>query len=101
MIGVIAVNEERTILRIGYLSFWGTRRNRYVEVSDVLPLTDIYTPGVSGASLLKFEQISDPKKYLFISTRNAEILEPEVAETIFGTTAYFGSPAEEKHEKEE
>ncbi|KAK6016354.1 hypothetical protein OSTOST_18164, partial [Ostertagia ostertagi] len=52
LIGVIAMNESNDYVRIGYLSFWGARRNKYLEIDDVLPLTEV--AGSKNDALVKF-----------------------------------------------
>ncbi|VDN34141.1 unnamed protein product [Gongylonema pulchrum] len=40
LIGVISVNESNEYVRIGYLSFWGSRRNKVLQLEDVVPLSE-------------------------------------------------------------
>ncbi|VDP18882.1 unnamed protein product [Soboliphyme baturini] len=40
-IGVISKHWLQSVVRIGYLDFWGFRRNIIVPIEDLVPLTDI------------------------------------------------------------
>ncbi|KAE9547395.1 hypothetical protein FO519_009391 [Halicephalobus sp. NKZ332] len=44
MIGVISMTESKEYIRIGYLSFYGSRRNVIFPLADIVPLTDLYNP---------------------------------------------------------
>ncbi|VDN07829.1 unnamed protein product [Thelazia callipaeda] len=43
MIGVISMNATNDYIRVGYLSFWGNRRNKYMKLEDVVPLNEAST----------------------------------------------------------
>lgn len=40
VVGVVSLDETGTLMRIGHLSFWGMRRNKYLQVDQVLRFTD-------------------------------------------------------------
>lgn len=40
LIGVISMTESNEFVRVGYLSFWGRRRNKIMKLEDVMPLRD-------------------------------------------------------------
>lgn len=56
LIGVISMNETNEYIRIGYLSFWGSRCNKYMKLDDVIPLNESST-GVSS-KIVRFRRYS-------------------------------------------
>ncbi|EFO17301.1 hypothetical protein LOAG_11198 [Loa loa] len=88
LIGVISMNETNEYIRVGYLSFWGSRRNKYMKVDDVIPLNESST-GISG-KIVRFRQYSS-KEMLNLSLLSAELLDQERATILFGDTSVFSS----------
>ncbi|KAK5968904.1 CDP-diacylglycerol--glycerol-3-phosphate 3-phosphatidyltransferase [Trichostrongylus colubriformis] len=86
LIGVIAMNESNDYVRIGYLSFWGSRRNKYVEVADVLPLTEV--GGNKNDALVKFSWFG-ASSFLYLPTKGAEIVDEHRAKVLFGDLSLF------------
>ncbi|XGW02756.1 hypothetical protein V3C99_014632 [Haemonchus contortus] len=88
LIGVIAMNESNDYVRIGYLSFWGSRRNKYVEIADVLPLTEV--AGNKNDALVKFSWFGG-NGFLYLPIKNVEIVDEERAKILFGDLSLFNS----------
>lgn len=88
LVGVIAMNETNDYIRIGYLTFWGSRRNKYLEVSDVLPLSEV--AGNRNDALVKLSWYG-AKSFLYLPTKNAEIVDENRAKILFGDLSLFES----------
>ncbi|KAM3717735.1 CDP-diacylglycerol--glycerol-3-phosphate 3-phosphatidyltransferase [Dirofilaria immitis] len=94
LIGVISMNETNEYIRIGYLSFWGKRCNKYMKLDDVIPLNELST-GINR-EIVRFHQYSS-KEVLNLSMFNAELLDQERATILFGDISGFSSsPKKEK-----
>lgn len=87
IIGVISINESRNILRIGHLSYWGTRNNKYIPIEDIIPLTE--SSENPSHSLLKLKRYSSNKNYFLLSMSNTEIIDAKTSKQIFGTNEFF------------
>ena len=57
LIGVISMNETNEYIRVGYLSFYGTRRTGYIPVDDIIPVTEIVS------QMEKYPKILQLKRY--------------------------------------
>ncbi|VDK65224.1 unnamed protein product, partial [Onchocerca ochengi] len=88
LIGVISMNETNEYIRIGYLSFWGSRLNKYMKLEDVIPLNESST-GINS-KIVRFRQYSS-NEVLNLSLFNAELLDQERATILFGDTSIFSS----------
>ncbi|TKR86474.1 hypothetical protein L596_011062 [Steinernema carpocapsae] len=100
LIGVIAMTENEQFVRIGFLSFWGSRRNRLLELEDAIPLSEVRDVTKSKDALVKFMQYSR-EDFLYLPTRNVEITDREKAELLFGSLEYFveADADEDAHKK--
>lgn len=56
LIGVISMNETNEYIRVGYLSFWGNRCNKYMKLEDVIPLNES-SMGIKS-KIVQFRQYS-------------------------------------------
>uniref|UniRef100_A0A915PNA5 CDP-diacylglycerol--glycerol-3-phosphate 3-phosphatidyltransferase n=1 Tax=Setaria digitata TaxID=48799 RepID=A0A915PNA5_9BILA len=90
LIGVISMNETNEYVRIGYLSFWGSRCNKYMKLEDVIPLTESNT-GVSD-KIMRLQQYSS-NEILNLPMFNVELLDSERATLLFGDTNLFSLSA--------
>ncbi|VDK54648.1 unnamed protein product [Anisakis simplex] len=86
MIGVIAMSESNQFVRVGYLSFWGGRRNKILELDDALPLSEA-NENLNDA-IVKFRQYSSAS-YLYLPISKVELLDEERAELLFGDLSVF------------
>ncbi|CAD6198803.1 unnamed protein product [Caenorhabditis auriculariae] len=86
LIGVIAMDPDNAYIRVGYLTFWGSRKDAYIELSDVLPLSEIGSK--DGEKLVKFMWYSG-STHLYLPTKHAEIVDKKRAELIFGDLDIF------------
>lgn len=81
LIGVISIHKDREHVRIGRLTFWGGRKNLFVPIDTIIPLsegrkaiTDVYTD----------VKTIDNSVDLHIIMRHGGILNMEDFEHIFG-----------------
>ncbi|VDK71558.1 unnamed protein product [Litomosoides sigmodontis] len=88
LIGVISMNESNEYVRVGYLSFWGTRCNKCMKLDDVIPLNESST-GINS-KIVRFRQYSS-NEILRLPLFNTELLDQERATLLFGDTAVFSS----------
>uniref|UniRef100_A0A0N4XE31 Transmembrane protein 186 n=1 Tax=Nippostrongylus brasiliensis TaxID=27835 RepID=A0A0N4XE31_NIPBR len=86
LIGVIAMNETNSFVRVGYLTFWGSRKNKYLEVADVLPLSEV--AGNKNDALVKFSWFGG-NSFLYLPTQNADIVDEARAKVLFGDLSLF------------
>uniref|UniRef100_A0A914VPI1 Transmembrane protein 186 n=1 Tax=Plectus sambesii TaxID=2011161 RepID=A0A914VPI1_9BILA len=84
LIGVVSVNRTRDFIRVGYLNFWGSRRNRFVPVDDVVPLSEIANDKGLTNIFVRFKQYSDERFFLYLPIHNVEIVDSRLAMLIFG-----------------
>ncbi|KIH50675.1 hypothetical protein ANCDUO_19243 [Ancylostoma duodenale] len=92
LIGVIAMNESNDFVRVGYLTFWGARKNKILDIADVLPLTEV--SGSKSDSLIKFSWFGG-SSFLYLPTRGVEIVDEKRAEMLFGDLSVFNSSKKE------
>jgi hypothetical protein len=83
LIGVISVNRNCEYARIGYLSFWGFRRNRFVPVDDIVPLSEIHNRRAPHKVFVNFQQYSE-SEHLYLPIQNVEIVDARLARRLFG-----------------
>lgn len=88
LVGVISMNESNEYARIGYLTFWGSRKNVHVEVADIIPLSENSS---EKDQVVKLQWYSSGNNFLFLSTRNCEIVDEKRAEILFGDLNIFHS----------
>jgi len=92
LVGIIYYSPSENSVKISHLSFWGKRKDIYVPLEDIVPLTDI---GESPTDLyVKLLRYSKPKSELFFSLRFGGILDIEKFEEVFGRL----NPEEQLHE---
>ncbi|CDW53088.1 transmembrane protein 186 [Trichuris trichiura] len=82
IIGVISVDQKASVIRIGYLNFWGRRRNAIVPIADVIPLSDAnIAPADFWAPVQRF---SDKSFLLYLPLKKIEIVDEKIFYSIFG-----------------
>ncbi|XP_058013209.1 transmembrane protein 186 isoform X2 [Ahaetulla prasina] len=81
VIGIMYLNESRTVLKISHLTFWGKRRN------FCCPVESLVTLGDEGKDrkrfLLKFRR-GDQKKVLYFSLVLGQVVDHEAFGKVFG-----------------
>uniref|UniRef100_A0A914YPN5 Transmembrane protein 186 n=1 Tax=Panagrolaimus superbus TaxID=310955 RepID=A0A914YPN5_9BILA len=58
MIGVISMNESKEYIRVGYLSFYGTRKNAIIPIDDIMPLSDVVSTMEKYPKVLQLKRFS-------------------------------------------
>ncbi|KFD48403.1 hypothetical protein M514_10703 [Trichuris suis] len=82
IIGVISVDNKASVIRIGYLDFWGKRRNVILPIADVIPLSDAnVAPADYWAPVQRF---SDKNFLLYLPLKKMEIVDEKKFYSIFG-----------------
>uniref|UniRef100_A0A914QAR4 Transmembrane protein 186 n=1 Tax=Panagrolaimus davidi TaxID=227884 RepID=A0A914QAR4_9BILA len=89
MVGVISMNEAQEYIRVGYLSFYGTRKNAIIPVDDLMPLNGVVAKMEKYPSVLQLKRFSRPDQWYYIPGKGVHILDKEKAKLVFGTLAGF------------
>uniref|UniRef100_A0AC34F246 Transmembrane protein 186 n=1 Tax=Panagrolaimus sp. ES5 TaxID=591445 RepID=A0AC34F246_9BILA len=89
MIGVMAMNEKNEYIRIGYLSFFGTRKNAIIPIDDIMPLSDVVSTMEKYPKILQLKRFSNPNHWFYVPGRGCQIVDKERAKLVFGTLAGF------------
>ncbi|CAH8650465.1 unnamed protein product [Heterobilharzia americana] len=80
VVGVVSIHKESGLIRIGYLTFWGKRRNAILSADQIIPPSDINDEPEKNKS-------SSTIKQTFILTKvKSEIIDKEKFRHIFGFT---------------
>ncbi|CAB3396743.1 unnamed protein product [Caenorhabditis bovis] len=85
LIGVIAMNETNDFVRVGYLTFWGSRKNMYIDIDDVIAFSEI---SAKEDKVVKFMWYGG-SKHLYLPIKHAEIVDEERAKLLFGDIGMF------------
>ncbi|KAE9416618.1 hypothetical protein Angca_009705, partial [Angiostrongylus cantonensis] len=86
LVGVISMNESNDSVRVGYLTFWGSRKNKYLDVADVLPLREVAAN--KNDTLVMFSWFGG-SSFLYLPIKNVEIIDEERAKILFGDLTFF------------
>ncbi|KAM5152511.1 transmembrane protein 186 [Mantella aurantiaca] len=81
IIGMIYINQEATTLKVSHLTFWGKRKDIYLPIEDVKPLSE--SGDKKGEILLQFRRYSSPQ-IMYLTVRYGHIVEKEKFSFIFG-----------------
>ncbi|CEF69299.1 Transmembrane protein 186 [Strongyloides ratti] len=87
VIGVISMSECNEYIRVGYLSFFGTRKNRYIKVDDIVPIFD--TSSKPSRNLIVPLYQNSRKDHLYLATKSVEIVDEKRASSLFGSLKIF------------
>lgn len=82
LVGIIYYNPSESSVKISHLSFWGNRKEVYVPLDDIVPLTD--TDDNPTDVYVKLLRYSKPKSKLYMSLRFGEIVDSEKFVEVFG-----------------
>ncbi|KAG8558422.1 hypothetical protein GDO81_016986 [Engystomops pustulosus] len=81
LIGMMYVDEDLTTLKVSHLTFWGNRRNLFVPIEDIKPLSE--TGDSKVETLRQFARYSGPD-ILYFTTRYGQVLDREKFTMVFG-----------------
>lgn len=82
LIGSMYYNERKNLVRISHLSFFGTRKEAFMPIEDLVPLSDL---GEKSSDLyVKLRKYSDLDFYLILCLRYGGIVNKKLFEEVFG-----------------
>lgn len=83
VVGLTAINADRSTVRFSHLSFFGKRRDVFVPVEDIIPFSDL---GENADDLYsKIKRFSDPKFVLYLPMRHGLVENKDMFQLIFGS----------------
>lgn len=80
-IGLISLSRDNKTVRLSHLDFWGKRKDVFVDIDNVLPLSEL--PERITAPYIKLKRY-DVKDFLLFSIRYGIIVDRDKFELIFG-----------------
>lgn len=84
IVGRIAINKSQTTVRLSHLTFWGKRKDEYIEVENFIPFSDM-TGEEPFKGILHVKTYQNPKDhYILFVGKYGNILDKESFVTIFG-----------------
>uniref|UniRef100_A0A1E1X8C7 Transmembrane protein 186 n=1 Tax=Amblyomma aureolatum TaxID=187763 RepID=A0A1E1X8C7_9ACAR len=82
VIGIMYVNKDCTKLRVGHLTFWGSRQDHVYDTADVAQFAD--TGQMWGSWYVQLHRYSAPNDPLLVSLKHGGIVDRERFEKVFG-----------------
>ena len=82
LVGLLAINKNRDVLRISHLTFWGNRNNIYVPVEKVVPLSDMADCPNDAYLKLCFY---DSKNYFYYTLRYGSVINKDIFHFVLGS----------------
>ncbi len=83
VVGVISLHKTDDIVRFGTLSFWGNRRNVYVPVKEIVPLSELIDSPTDV--YVKLRRYNDPKWKMLLVSRGGVIVDKKKFLHILGS----------------
>jgi hypothetical protein len=81
LIGIIAVNEKMDYVRLSRLTFWGNRRDHYLPIMSIMPLSDYCENPMNTYITIRTFDSDDT---LLMSIRYGGIKDIDAFQQIFG-----------------
>ncbi|XP_078610825.1 transmembrane protein 186-like [Branchiostoma floridae x Branchiostoma japonicum] len=81
-IGVVSINQSGDTVKLSHLNFWGRRVETYVDINNVVPMTET---GDKEGELFKKFKLYDSDLTLYYTLRVGHILDKEKLGLILGT----------------
>lgn len=82
VVGFAYINDERDMVKVSHLTFWGQRQDEIIDLMDLFPLADT-TERLDNA-YTTLERISNVKDYYYLSLRFGQIPDKKLFEETFG-----------------
>lgn len=82
VVGMMYLDESQTTLKVSHLTFWGSRKDVCLPVTDVMTLGD--TGDSIGETILTLKRYSSSET-LYFSTRLGRVVDRQAFEKVFGT----------------
>ena len=84
IIGLMSLNLKTNTVKVSHLTFWGGRRDLYLDVKDVVQLSEL-PDNIANEPLIKFRQYNS-ESYLFFTLRfGNNIVDKDSFEYVFGS----------------
>ncbi|XP_056136960.1 transmembrane protein 186 [Lampris incognitus] len=83
VVGMMYLDSSQTTLKVSHLTFWGSRRDVYLPVSDVMTIGD--AGDSEGEPVLRLRRYSSPESFYF-STQFGRVVDKQAFEKVFGMT---------------
>lgn len=100
LVGVISLHDKEELIRVGYLTFWGKRRNAVVPIANVAPFGDYLDPAALGPLTMKADlRRAGATGPLYIPTFGMEVLDRTGFEYVFGPSFFTDQPGPKPKEK--
>ncbi|XP_066546162.1 transmembrane protein 186 [Amia ocellicauda] len=81
IIGMMYINESKTVLKVSHLTFWGRRHDLYIPVREVMTLGD--TGDSRNETLLQLKRYNHPN-VLYFTTRLGQVVDRQTFNEVFG-----------------
>ncbi|KAI3352316.1 hypothetical protein L3Q82_005283 [Scortum barcoo] len=82
VVGMMYLDPSQAMLKVSHLTFWGSRNDIYLPVSDVMTIADTGDP--MNEKILKLKRYSSPQTFYF-STHFGRVVDRQGFEKVFGT----------------
>ncbi len=79
--GYLSLSSDRQTLRVSHLSFWGKKRETYIPMESIVPLSDL--PDKPGDAYVKLARY-DSKDIFFYTLRYGQLRNKSMFEYVFG-----------------
>lgn len=90
LIGIVYIDQDKKLLKIAHLTFWGGRNDIIVPIDKIIPLTDCdNNPDDVFVKLLR----TNSDESLYMTLRFGKILDEDLFKKVFGS---FEMPKSEK-----
>jgi len=82
LVGFIAISEDKSVVRLSCLNFWGRRQDMYVPLQDIVPLTDLDDNATDVYVTLRRYST---KEQLYLSLKFGQISNIELFNIVLGS----------------
>lgn len=82
VVGMMYLDPSQATLKVSHLTFWGSRNDIYLPVSDVMTIADTGDP--MNEKILKLKRYSSPQTFYF-SIHFGRVVDRPGFEKVFGT----------------
>jgi hypothetical protein len=81
IVGIISFNSKENLVRISHLTFWGHRKDRTVNLSQIVPLSDMSVKPNDIFQEIRF--YDDPLRFYWFH-RHGKNTNPAALQSLFG-----------------
>lgn len=83
MIGFVYLNQDKTLVKLSHLTFWGQRKDIVYKLNNIMPLSDSNQSYVTKAMFAKIKFYDNEDEY-FINLRYGGIIDKDKFRYAFG-----------------